>query len=66
MIDQPNITNVNTLGRPLRDITDENQYEIIMTNPPFGGAEESELKTNLPTGMQTTDTALAFLLLHNV
>ena len=61
-VDQPNIANANTLGRPFRDITDENQYDVIVTNPPFGGAEESELKTNLPTGMQTTDTALAFLL----
>ena len=61
-VDYPNIANTNTLGRPLRDITDENQHDIIVTNPPFGGAEESELKSNLPTGMQTADTALAFLL----
>ena len=61
-LDQPNIVNANTLGHPFHDITDENQYDVIVTNPPFGGAEESELKTNLPYGMQTTDTALAFLL----
>ena len=61
-VDRPNIANTNTLGKPFRDITDENQYEVIVTNPPFGGAEEAELKSNLPTGMQTTDTALAFLL----
>ena len=61
-VDSPNIANANTLGKPFRDITDENQYEVIVTNPPFGGAEESELKSNLPTGMQTSDTALAFLL----
>ena len=61
-VDQPNIANANTLGKPFRDITDENQYDVIVTNPPFGGAEEAELKSNLPTGMQTTDTALAFLL----
>ena len=61
-VDQPNIANANTLGKPFRDITDENQYDVIVTNPPFGGAEEAELKSNLPTGMQTTDTAMAFLL----
>jgi type I restriction enzyme M protein len=61
-VDQPNIANANTLGKPFRDITEENQYDVIVTNPPFGGAEEAELKSNLPTGMQTTDTALAFLL----
>ena len=61
-IDEPNIAHGNTLGKPFRDITDENQYDVIVTNPPFGGAEEEELKSNLPTGMQTMDTALAFLL----
>jgi type I restriction enzyme M protein len=61
-VDSPNIVNTNTLGKPFQDITDENQYDVIVTNPPFGGAEENELKSNLPTGMQTTDTALSFLL----
>ena len=61
-VDRPNIANANTLGKPFREITDENQYDVIVTNPPFGGAEEAELKSNLPTGIQTTDTALAFLL----
>ena len=61
-VDSPNIANANTLGKPFRDITDENQYDVIVTNPPFGGAEEAELKSNLPTGMQTTETATAFLL----
>jgi type I restriction enzyme M protein len=61
-VDRPNIINANTLGKPFQDITDENQYDVIITNPPFGGAEEAELKSNLPIGMQTTDTAMAFLL----
>ena len=61
-VDNPHIQNINTLGKPFRDITDENQYDIIVTNPPFGGTEEEELKSNLPNGMQTSDTAMAFLL----
>jgi len=61
-IDEPNIVRGNTLSRPLREITEEDQYDIIMTNPPFGGEEESGVSSNLPVGMQTSDTALAFLL----
>jgi len=61
-VDRPNIVRSNTLGKPLREITENDQYDIIMTNPPFGGEEEKELKSNLPVGLQTSDTAVAFLL----
>ncbi|HJT49351.1 MAG TPA: class I SAM-dependent DNA methyltransferase [Nitrososphaeraceae archaeon] len=61
-VDRPNIVRMNTLTIPLKDITEERQFDIIMTNPPFGGEEESRVSKNLPVGMQTTDTALAFLL----
>jgi len=61
-IDNPNIVRANTLAKPLREISEENQYDVIMTNPPFGGEEEEGISSNLPVGMKTTDTALAFLL----
>lgn len=61
-VDRPNIVRMNTLTISLKEITEENQYDIIMTNPPFGGEEESGIAKNLPREMQTTDTALAFLL----
>jgi len=59
---EPDVVRTNTLAKPLREITEENQYDVIMTNPPFGGEEESGISSNLPVGMQTSDTALAFLL----
>ena len=61
-IDSPNIIRENTLAKPFHDITSEGQYDVIMTNPPFGGEEEEGISANLPIGMQTSDTALAFLL----
>jgi len=61
-IGEPNIIRTNTLATPLREITEENQYDVIITNPPFGGEEEAGISSNLPVGMQTSDTALAFLL----
>jgi len=61
-IDRPNIVRMNTLTISLKEITEERQYDVIMTNPPFGGEEEARIAKNLPVGMQTTDTALAFLL----
>ncbi|MDA1347220.1 MAG: N-6 DNA methylase, partial [Crenarchaeota archaeon] len=61
-VDKPNIARANTLSKPLREITEADQYDVIITNPPFGGEEESGMSSNLPVGMQTSDTALAFLL----
>ena len=61
-IDDPNITKRNTLATPFSDITEKEKFDVIITNPPFGGQEESTIAKNLPDEMQTTDTALAFLL----
>ena len=61
-IEDPNIQKRNTLAYPFSKITDKERFDCIMTNPPFGGQEENTIAKNLPEGMQTTDTALAFLL----
>lgn len=58
----PNITRINPLlARSFAEISVAEQHDVIMTNPPFGGEEEASIADNLPPGMQTTDTALAFL-----
>ena len=62
-IDKPNITRSNPLARQFREITEKEQYKIIMTNPPFGGEEEEGISSNLPIGFQTSDTAFSFLIL---
>lgn len=61
-VDSPNIVRANTISKPLREISEKDQYDVIVTNPPFGGEEEEGLSSNLPVGLQTSDTALAFLL----
>lgn len=61
-VDKPNIIRANTLVNPLREISQNDQYDLIITNPPFGGEEEEGISSNLPVGMQTSDTALSFLL----
>jgi len=61
-IEDPNILKRNTLANPFSEIREKERFDCIMTNPPFGGQEENTIAKNLPEGMQTTDTALAFLL----
>jgi type I restriction enzyme M protein len=60
-IDNPNIRRDNSLKTPLKEIGDAERYEVIMTNPPFGGEEEAGIQLNFPEATRTSETALLFL-----
>lgn len=49
----------NTLNKPLSSWDD--QVDVIVTNPPFGGTEEDGIEKNFPAEMQTRETADLFL-----
>ena len=38
-IEAPNVVHTNTLTENISDIQDKDRYDIVMTNPPFGGKE---------------------------
>ena len=60
-IEYPNLVRDNSLSRPLLEITDRQRYDVIVTNPPFGGEEEAGIQANFAEGARTSDTALLFL-----
>jgi len=60
-LDSPNIDPLNALRFPLKEIGDLDRYDVILTNPPFGGEEERGILGNFPEDMQTAETALLFL-----
>jgi len=60
-IEYPQIDYGNSLRYPLREIGDKERIDIVLTNPPFGGAEERSILRNYPTDKQTAETALLFL-----
>lgn len=53
----------NMLERPVRDYTDADRVDCIVTNPPFGGTEEPGVEKNFPAEFQTRETADLFLVL---
>lgn len=54
----------NLLARPMTtSFTNEDRVEVIVTNPPFGGVEESGIELNFPAASRTKETADLFLLL---
>ncbi len=58
-IEAPNILHTNTLSENISDIQEKDRYNIILTNPPFGGKERSEVQQNFP--IKTGETAFLFL-----
>lgn len=49
----------NTLSKPLSSWDQE--FDVIVTNPPFGGTEEDGIEKNFPSELQTRETADLFL-----
>ncbi len=47
-IEAPNIRQVNALEKPLKEIGEADRYDVIVTNPPFGGRGRSGHSLNFP------------------
>lgn len=59
--ESPNIRYGNSLATKVTEIGDRDRVDVILTNPPFGGEEESGIRNNFPADLQTSETALLFL-----
>lgn len=62
-IEVPNIRHDNSLSRPIIDYTSKDMVDIVVTNPPFGGAEEEGIENNFSAEFRTRETADLFLIL---
>jgi len=62
-IEEPNIKHDNSLSKPLREYSSKDMIDVVVTNPPFGGAEEDGIEKNFPNEFQTRETADLFLIL---
>jgi type I restriction enzyme M protein len=60
-IETPNISRDNALRKPLNEIGDKDRYDVIVTNPPFGGEEEAGIQLNFPESTRASETALLFM-----
>lgn len=58
-LQSPHIIKTNTFAEDLTSIPESERYEIILTNPPFGGVEGKELLKSFP--IKSSDTELLAL-----
>jgi type I restriction enzyme M protein len=60
-LEAPRIDPGNALRFRLSELGDGDRYDVIATNPPFGGEEEAGIQNNFPDDKRTAETALLFL-----
>src|SRR5665647_3088988 len=60
-IDSPNIYHGNSLERDVREYKENDKFDIVLMNPPYGGTESEGLKINFPADMRSSETADLFM-----
>ena len=54
-IDQPHVSRSNTLSDNIRNVQEKEKYDVIMTNPPYGGKEGEMILQNFPIKIKKTE-----------
>ena len=62
-IEIPSLKHQNSLSKPLSEYSAKDRVDVIVANPPFGGAEDKSVKNNFPSEFQTSETADLFMAL---
>lgn len=60
-IDVPKIYHDNSLLKNVLDYTKDDQFEVILMNPPYGGNEKAEVKRYFPEDLASSETADLFM-----
>lgn len=60
-LDIPRVFHDNTLLKDVLDYTEEDQADVILMNPPYGGSEKADVKNHFPDDLASSETADLFL-----
>jgi type I restriction enzyme M protein len=60
-IEVPQIYHANSLKHNLLDYTDEDKFDVILMNPPYGGHEDKSIQGFFPDDLASSETADLFL-----
>ena len=62
-IDEPNIEHRNSFDRNVKDYRENEKYDVILMNPPYGGHEVKNIQANFPTNLRGSETFDLFMTL---
>ena len=60
-IDVPRIYHDNSLTKKVLDYSDDDRFDVILMNPPYGGNEKADIKGNFPADLASSETADLFM-----
>lgn len=60
-VDTPRVYHDNSLLRKVLDYTDDDRFDVVLMNPPYGGSEKNEVKSNFPADLARSETADLFM-----
>ena len=60
-VDIPQVYHDNSLLRDVLDYTEDDQFDVILMNPPYGGSEKAEVKNHFPADLASSETADLFM-----
>lgn len=60
-VDEPKVYHMNSLEKNVRDYKEEDKFDIILMNPPYGGSEKEAVKNNFPADLRSSETADLFM-----
>lgn len=60
-IEVPKIYHMNSLKHNLLDYTDDDKFDVILMNPPFGGSEDKSIQNFFPDDLACSETADLFM-----
>lgn len=62
-IEAPRILHDNSLSKDVLNYTDEDKFNVILMNPPYGGNEKNDIKQHFPSDLSSSETADLFMVL---
>lgn len=62
-IDTPLVYHDNSLTKDVLNYTDDDRFDVILMNPPYGGNEKADVKSHFPADMRSSETADLFMVL---
>lgn len=60
-VDMPRVYHDNSLLRNVLDYTDDDKFDVVLMNPPYGGAEKNDVKNHFPADLASSETADLFM-----
>lgn len=60
-LDVPQVFHDNSLLHDVLDYTEDDQFDVILMNPPYGGSEKNDVKNYFPPDLASSETADLFM-----